>query len=145
VVSVPGYRSRGPGFDSRLRSRKQKLTAVGIRCADHATSSIRKKLALTSPTSGGRSVGIVRLRTKSTEFVFFFCFERYTPIWNTRPQFLSDFTYLILLIIINLHDVKFKISCADINKLLQVNHTTYTRIILQTQQMSFFGQSAYRK
>jgi hypothetical protein len=32
------------------------------------TPSIRKKLALTSPTSGGRSVGIVRLRTKSTEF-----------------------------------------------------------------------------
>jgi hypothetical protein len=34
-------------------------------CADHATPSIRKKLALTSPTSGGRSVCIVRLRTKS--------------------------------------------------------------------------------
>jgi hypothetical protein len=26
-----------------------------------------QKLALTSPTSGGRSVGIVRLRTKTTE------------------------------------------------------------------------------
>jgi hypothetical protein len=31
------------------------------------------KLALTSPTSGGRSVGIVRLRTKTTEF-FFVCY-----------------------------------------------------------------------
>jgi hypothetical protein len=30
--------------------------------------SIRKKLALTSLTSGGRSVGIVRLRTEATEF-----------------------------------------------------------------------------
>jgi hypothetical protein len=30
--------------------------------------SIRKKLALTSQTSGGRSVGIVRLRTEATEF-----------------------------------------------------------------------------
>jgi hypothetical protein len=29
------------------------------------------KLALTSPTSGGRSVGIIRLRTKTTEFIFF--------------------------------------------------------------------------
>jgi hypothetical protein len=29
-----------------------------------------QKLALTSPTSGGRSVGIVRLRNKSTEFFF---------------------------------------------------------------------------
>jgi hypothetical protein len=28
---------------------------------------IRKKLALASPTSGGRSVGIVRSRTKATE------------------------------------------------------------------------------
>ena len=30
-----------------------------------------QKLALTSPTGGGRSVGIVRSRTKATEF--FFC------------------------------------------------------------------------
>jgi len=29
-------------------------------------------LALTSPTGGGRSVGIVRSRTKATEF-FFIC------------------------------------------------------------------------
>jgi hypothetical protein len=29
-----------------------------------------QKLALNSPTSGGRSVGIVRLRTKIMEFVF---------------------------------------------------------------------------
>jgi hypothetical protein len=28
-----------------------------------------QKLALTSPTSGGRSVGIVRLRTQAMEFV----------------------------------------------------------------------------
>jgi len=28
-------------------------------------------LALTSPTGGGRSVGIVRSRTKATEFSFF--------------------------------------------------------------------------
>jgi hypothetical protein len=38
-------------------------TAVGIRHADHVASSIRKKLAITSPTSGDRSVGIVRSRT----------------------------------------------------------------------------------
>jgi hypothetical protein len=31
-----------------------------------------QKLALTSPTSGGRSVGIVRSRTQTTEFVFTF-------------------------------------------------------------------------
>jgi hypothetical protein len=32
--------------------------------------SIRKKLTLTLPKSGGRSVGIVRSRTQATEFVF---------------------------------------------------------------------------
>jgi hypothetical protein len=32
-----------------------------------------RKLALTSPTSGGRSVGIVRLRAKTTEFVLCVC------------------------------------------------------------------------
>jgi hypothetical protein len=45
----------------QLLSRKPKLTAVGIRCADHTTPSMRKKLALTSPTSGCISVGIVVL------------------------------------------------------------------------------------
>jgi hypothetical protein len=35
-----------------------------------------QKLALTSPTSGGRSVGIVRLRTRTTQFSFsFWCDE----------------------------------------------------------------------
>ena len=50
---------------------KQRLTAVGIRCADHVTPLYLQKLALTSPTSGGRSVGIVRSRTKATEFFFY--------------------------------------------------------------------------
>jgi hypothetical protein len=45
--------------------------AVGIRHADHVAPSIRKKLAITSLTSGGRSVGIVRSRTQTMEFSFF--------------------------------------------------------------------------
>jgi len=53
---------------SGSRSRKQRLTAVGTRCADHVTPLYLQKLALTSPTGGGRSVGIVRVRTKATEF-----------------------------------------------------------------------------
>ena len=39
------------------------------RCVDHVTPLYLQKLALTSPTGGGRSVGIVRVRTKATEFV----------------------------------------------------------------------------
>jgi len=43
---------------------------VGTRCADHVTPLYPQKLALTSPTGGGRSVGIVRMRTEATEFSF---------------------------------------------------------------------------
>jgi hypothetical protein len=41
---------------------------VGIRCANHVTSLYPQKAALTSPTGGGRSVGMVRSRAKATEF-----------------------------------------------------------------------------
>jgi hypothetical protein len=39
-----------------------------------------QKLALTSPTSGGRSVGIVRLRTKATELL---CLKVH-PLWEMK-------------------------------------------------------------
>ena len=58
-------KSSGSGLENR------DLTAAGIRCADHVTPLYLQKLALTSPTGGGRSVGIVRSRTKATEFFFF--------------------------------------------------------------------------
>jgi hypothetical protein len=48
---------------------------MGIRCADHATPAIRKKLALTSLTCDGHSVGVVRLRTKATKFSLVFIEE----------------------------------------------------------------------
>jgi hypothetical protein len=100
---VPGYRSRGPGFDSRLyrifwqavglkrgplslvriteelyewrkwqlRSRKSRLTAMGIRCIDHAIPLYRQILSVTSPTWGGHSVGIVRVWTKNHGALFY--------------------------------------------------------------------------
>jgi hypothetical protein len=40
---------------------------VGIRYADHATP-LSAKVGTISPRSGGRSVGIVRLRTEATDF-----------------------------------------------------------------------------
>jgi hypothetical protein len=42
-----------------------------------------QKLALTSPTGGGRSVGIVRSRTKATEFSFSFSCgtDRHTDVF----------------------------------------------------------------
>jgi hypothetical protein len=47
---------------------KTENTAVGILHADHVAPSILKKLAITSPTSGGRSVDVVRSRTQTMEF-----------------------------------------------------------------------------
>jgi hypothetical protein len=61
-------------------ARPLRSAAVGIRHADNVAPSIRKKLSLTSLTSGGRSVGIVRLRTQAMEF-FMSVFEFLIGIW----------------------------------------------------------------
>jgi hypothetical protein len=42
---------------------------VGICCTDHTTPLYPQKLALTSPTSGGRSVGIVHSQSKAKELI----------------------------------------------------------------------------
>jgi hypothetical protein len=49
--------------------KKTEITALGIRSTDHATPFYPQKLALTSPTRGGRSVGILHSRTKATELL----------------------------------------------------------------------------
>ena len=59
---------------------------MGIRCADHVTSLYPQKLALTSPTGGGRSVGIVRSRTRATEFFFFINSSYGRPLWLLAPS-----------------------------------------------------------
>jgi hypothetical protein len=47
---------------------KVENTTVGIRHVDYETPVYPQKFVLTSLTSGGRSVGIVRSRTEATEF-----------------------------------------------------------------------------
>jgi hypothetical protein len=92
VVRVPGCRSRGPRFDFlvvglergplNLVSTIEELfgrnsSGSGLEIREYGSGDplrwpcdtvYPQKLALTSPTSGGRSVGIVRSRTKATEF-----------------------------------------------------------------------------
>jgi hypothetical protein len=48
-----------------------RIRPLGIRHADHVATS-PQKLALTSPISGGRSVGIVRSRTLAKEYTIIF-------------------------------------------------------------------------
>jgi hypothetical protein len=64
-----------------------------------------QKLALTSPTCGGRSVAIVRLRTKATEFVLFF-------IW--MKEMVSDWLLVIVLFIGDGYSVGLDISFENI-------------------------------
>jgi hypothetical protein len=100
VVRVPGYTSKGPGFDSRryqafweiiglergplsLVSTIEELlgrnnSGSGLENRESGRGDplrwprdtlYQQMLALTSPTYGGRLVGIVRLRAKATEFL----------------------------------------------------------------------------
>jgi hypothetical protein len=59
IVELFEWKCSGSGLEKPI------LTALGIGCTDHATPLYPQNLALTSPTSGGISVGIVRLRTES--------------------------------------------------------------------------------
>jgi hypothetical protein len=59
-------KSSGSGLKNREYSRRGSAELTTL----HPSNP--QKLALTSPTIGGRSIGIVRSRTQATEFVFVF-------------------------------------------------------------------------
>jgi hypothetical protein len=58
-------KSRGSGLEKRDYGRR------GSAALTTRHPSVHKKLALTSPTSGGRSVGAVRSRTKAAELLLY--------------------------------------------------------------------------
>jgi hypothetical protein len=67
-----------------LQSRKPRLKAAGIRCADHATTSARK----VGNNFAGRSVGIVCLRTKSHKiFLFYFDVCNSSLVADFKPEY----------------------------------------------------------
>jgi hypothetical protein len=63
---------RGKSSGSRLENRDYGRRGSAALTTRHP--SIRKRLVLTSSTSGGRTVGIVRSLTQATEFVFYLLF-----------------------------------------------------------------------
>jgi hypothetical protein len=74
----------------QLRSYLEEIVAAPVKKTEtneHATPSIRKKknVGTTSPTSGGRSVGIVRPRTKATDFLFL-CYITDRNCWANFRQ-----------------------------------------------------------
>ena len=76
---------------------------MGNRCADHVTPLYPQRLALTSPTGGGRSVGIVRSRTKATEvFSFrsvsswFYCKEIRHDARSRERQIIEGFVFVFV-------------------------------------------------
>jgi hypothetical protein len=69
-----GYTLNLVSTTEELLGKKSRIRPLGILCADYTTPLYIPKLALTLPTSGDRSVGIVRSRTQAMEFVIFlFC------------------------------------------------------------------------
>jgi hypothetical protein len=80
---------------SGFESGRPRLTAMGICCTVHVTL-YPQKLAVSSPTSSGRSVGIVRLQTTAMEFSFI-NIQRVTFRLCTEMQIGFRVTYLLLL------------------------------------------------
>jgi hypothetical protein len=88
---LPGRKSSGSGLERR---------EYGRRDPSRWPRNILypQKLALTAPTSGGRSVGIVRSRTKDMEFFFFFISVPYAAIHTEIISTVTESTEFTLLL-----------------------------------------------
>jgi hypothetical protein len=116
MVRVLGYRSGGPSsipgttrkkvvglerFPLSLVSTNEELLdkKSSGSCLENRESGLRdpsrwprgtlypQKLAISSPTSGGRSVGIVRLQTQTMEFNYINIFTTWNDIWEAGATF----------------------------------------------------------
>jgi hypothetical protein len=123
LVGVPGCRSRGPGFDSRssgsgtgpisfLGTTEEVLgrtsSGLGLQDRDYGRRDplcrpqnilYTQKLAVTSPTSGDRSVGIVRSQTKNHGVCFRCPLDPWTNYRRPLGMSFSFFRSLFFLII----------------------------------------------
>jgi hypothetical protein len=87
LVRVPGYRSRGPGS---IPGATRFLRSCGSGTV--STQPLEYNLALSTPTNGGRSIGIVLSRTQATQFVCFIPLYIYIYIYmyNFIPPYTTD-------------------------------------------------------
>jgi hypothetical protein len=65
---INGARGRAVGCGTALQSGRSRVRFLMVSLEFFIDIILPQKLALTSPTGGGRSVDIVRSRTKATEF-----------------------------------------------------------------------------
>jgi hypothetical protein len=121
VVRVPGCRSRSPGFDSRryqifwqivsLERGPLSLVRITEELPEWKSSGSEingdplrwprdtlypQKLAVTLPTSGDHSIGVVRLRTKATEFSFIWFFRSHKSKKAGEHKFSQHNEHLLL-------------------------------------------------
>jgi hypothetical protein len=97
--------------------------------------SIRKKLTLTSPTSGGRSFGIILLRSKATEFSFFVFFTCFNQEMEDRSLHTYVHMYIQTYMLIYRHvDIRiFAVFCMSHYKLRLSIHSTIISSKIQTK------------
>ena len=111
---------------------------MGIRCADHVTPLYPQKLALTSPTGGGRSVVIVRSRTKATEI--FYCSDVKDACRNAcRSSFEVSVSVVCLILIKNWN------TATNFRKIGQKCHMHIPSVVLKLLHVATEGHRNFNR